>query len=222
MQDKCAAIIVAGGSGKRFGSKTPKQFLDLFGSPVFMWSVRAFQKTKLFSQIILVAPDSKLGKLARFARSSGFEITRGGKERPDSVKAGLKVLNKDINIVAVHDAARPLITPQAIKRAVDCAKKYGAAVSSVPARDTIKLTKGESIIETIPRGAVWLAQTPQVFKRSVLEKAYSRLGRAKVTDDAQAVERLGIKVRVAMGDYKNIKVTDKEDFKAVRALLNKI
>jgi len=216
---KCAAIIVAGGSGKRFGSKTPKQFLNLQGVPVFIWSVTAFRKTGLFSQIILVAPKERLGKLAPFAKKYSFTLACGGKERSDSVRSGLKALDKDITIVAIHDAARPLISGEVIARAVLNAKKHGAVVVSVPARDTIKLTSCEKVVKTIPRDTVWLAQTPQVFKKSLIEKAYAKLDRAKVTDDAQVVEKAGFAVHVSMGDYKNIKITDKQDLKTAQLIL---
>lgn len=216
---KCAAIIVAGGSGKRFGSKTPKQFLKLLGLPVFLWSVLAFKKTGLFSQIILVAPQNRLKPLRGSARAHGFEVVPGGKERYDSVKAGLQALGKDISYAAIHDAARPCVRPDVIKRALRSAKKYGSGIASVPARDTIKLAAGNKIVKTIPRDDIWLAQTPQVFKRSIIERAYSKLGRIKVTDDAQAAELAGFKVYVSLGDYKNIKITDRDDFKTVQRQL---
>ena len=216
---KNAAIIVAGGSGKRFGSKTPKQFLNLLGIPVFIWSVNAFMKTGLFSQIILVAPKDRLCKLARYAKKYSFTLACGGRERSDSVESGLKALAKDITLVAIHDAARPLISRSVIERAVSGAKKHGAVVVSVPARDTIKLTSGEKIINTIPRDTVWLAQTPQIFKKTLIEKSYAKLDGAQVTDDAQAAEKAGFKVFVSMGDYNNIKITDKNDLKIAQTIL---
>jgi 2-C-methyl-D-erythritol 4-phosphate cytidylyltransferase len=218
---KNAAIIVAGGSGKRFGSKTPKQFLNLQGIPVFLWSVMAFKKTKLFPQIILVAPKERLKKLVPYAKKYSFLLVCGGKERSDSVKAGLKAIDKDTEIVAIHDAARPLISQQVIERSIAGANEYGAVVVSVPARDTIKLASGQKVIKTIPRDTVWLAQTPQVFKKTILDKAYAKLGRAKATDDAQVVEKAGFKVFVSMGDYSNIKITDKNDFKTAQIALGK-
>ena len=216
---KNAAVIVAGGSGKRFGSKTPKQFLELEGLPVFMRSILAYKKTKLFSQIVLVTPKDRIIKLAPLAKKHGFELIAGGKERSDSVKAGLKALSKDISIVAIHDAARPLITNDVIVRALKMAQARGASVTSVPARDTIKLTNGEKAVKTIPRNTIWLAQTPQTFKTSIINKAYAKLGRDKVTDDAQVAEKAGYKVYVSMGDYNNIKITDKSDFETARTIL---
>jgi len=219
---KCAAIIVAGGAGKRFGSKTPKQFLNLLDIPVFLWSVNAFKSTRLFSRIVLVAPRDRLKKLSSLARAHHFDLVAGGKERSDSVKTGLNSLDKDIVFVAIHDAARPLIKPAVIERALESAKKYGTGIVSVPARDTIKLTAGQKIVSTIRRDTIWLAQTPQVFRKSLIEKAYAGLGRGKVTDDSQAVERLGLKPRAVMGDYGNIKITDREDLKtAQRTLKNR-
>ena len=217
---KNAVIIVAGGAGKRFGSKTPKQFLNLLNKPVFMWSLQAFKRTGLFSQIILVVPENRLKRLEAVAKKFSFELASSGKERTDSVKAGLLKLNKDITCVAIHDAARPLIKPDVIKRAIDSAREHGSGIVSVPARDTIKLTSGKKIIKTIPRDSVSFAQTPQAFKRSLIDKAYEAC-RASVTDDAQAVERLGLKVYTVMGDYNNIKLTDKDDFKVAQTVLKK-
>jgi len=219
MNNKCAAVIVAGGSGKRYGSKSPKQFLKLSGVPMFMWSVKAFKKTPGFSQIILVAPKDRLARLQSIGRAEGFQVVGGGKERSDSVRAGLKALKDDISIVAIHDAARPLIKRETISRAVECAKKYGSAIVSVPARDTVKFAPKGSILKTIPRDTIWLAQTPQVFKRPLIQKAYSKLKGAKVTDDAQVMERVSRGVRVVMGDYNNIKITDREDLKAAEIYL---
>ena len=219
--NKYAAIIVAGGAGRRFGSKTPKQFLNLGGLPMYLWSVKAFRKTGRFSQIILAAPAGRLKALSAAAKKYSFDLVSGGKERPDSVRAGLKKLNKDITIVAIHDAARPLIGTAVINRALAVAARSGSALVSVPARDTIKLVSKYKVLKTIPRQTIWQAQTPQVFERSLIEKAYSRLGKTRVTDDAQAVERTGHKVSVVMGDYNNIKITDRNDFNTALLHLKK-
>lgn len=214
-----AAIIVAAGAGTRFGAATPKQFLKLNGLPVFLWSVRAFRKTKRFSQIIVVAAPAYLRKLQPLAKRHGFELVAGGAERYDSVQAGLKQLNPFIRFVAIHDGARPLVSAETIIQGLDAARRYGASVAAVPARDTIKRSAKRAVVtETIPRSTIWQAQTPQTFKRPLIERAYARR-RAAVTDDSQAVELLGAPVRIVPGDYRNIKITDRRDFDIARLFL---
>lgn len=219
MKGSAAAIIVAAGAGKRFGGPVPKQFAALRGKPVFLWSVLAFRKLREFSQIILVVPGNKVDSFGRFQSEYGIDIARGGKERPDSVRAGLSALRPGIKIVAIQDGARPLVKSETIKASVAAARKYGAAVVCVPARDTVKFSPSGLVRRTIPRKDVWLAQTPQTFKRSVIEKAYAKLGKKKVTDDAQAAELAGCRVKVVPGCYSNIKLTDRMDLKIAELLL---
>ncbi|MGA2090374.1 MAG: 2-C-methyl-D-erythritol 4-phosphate cytidylyltransferase [Endomicrobiales bacterium] len=214
-----AVIIVAAGASTRFGSSTPKQFLKLGSMPVFMWSVRAFQKTQCFSQIIVVVSSPYLRTLQPLAQNHGFELTCGGDLRSDSVKAGLMQLKAPIKYVAIHDGARPLITPDIIIKGLDAARRHSASVIAVPARDTIKLSTQKFVVKkTIPRSSIWLAQTPQTFKRSVIERAYTRR-RTMVTDDAQAVESSGIAARIVPGDYRNLKITDRRDLEIARLLM---
>jgi 2-C-methyl-D-erythritol 4-phosphate cytidylyltransferase len=214
-----AAVIVAAGSGARFGGATPKQFLKLGGLPLFLWSVRAFQDTKRFSQIIVVAPPAYLASLAALARRHGFELAAGGAQRSDSVRSGLALLAPSVKYIAIHDGARPLVSSDIITRGLEAARRYGASVAAVPARDTIKLSEKKDIITaTIPRSTVWLAQTPQTFKRSVIERAYERCP-AGVTDDAQAVEASGSPVRIVAGDYRNMKITDRRDLVIARLFM---
>ncbi|MFH0807217.1 MAG: IspD/TarI family cytidylyltransferase, partial [Elusimicrobiota bacterium] len=179
-----AAIIVAAGASRRFGTDMPKQFYPLFGLPVFLWSVLAFKKIREFSQIILVVPQKYSGSLERYSKKYSFEVVKGGKERFDSVRAGLEKVNTNCRYIAIHDGARPLVTPELILRALKNAKRSGASVLAVPARDTVKLAgAGMKINRTIPRNTVWLAQTPQVFKSSIIREAYGKIN-PYITDDA--------------------------------------
>lgn len=216
-----AAIIVAAGAGTRFGSAVPKQFLTLNGSPVFLWSVRAFRRTGLFSQIIVVVPASRLKRMEPQARRHAFMLAPGGVERYDSVRAGLALLDPHIKYVAIHDGARPLVSPRAIADGLAAARRKGASVVAVPARDTVKYSRRAGVVsETIPRSAVWLAQTPQTFRRSIIERAYARRPR-RVTDDAQVVEAMGLPVAIVPGDHSNIKITDRNDLAIAHVLLRK-
>ena len=217
-----AVIIVAAGQGRRFSSRVPKQFLDLNGKPVFLWSVLAFKKIKEFRQIIVVVPKRYVSRFRSYEKKRSFEVTAGGKERYDSVMAGLKKVNSGIDYVAIHDAARPLITKAVIARCLSEAKRSGAALVAVAAKDTVKMAKdGLRVKKTIPRNTVWLAQTPQIFNKNLLVKAYSRKFAPSITDDAQAVENMGKKVKIVPGSYSNLKITEPLDLKIAALLLKK-
>ncbi len=215
-----AVIIVAAGQGKRFSSDIPKQFVKLNGIPVFLWSVFAYKKSKIFSQIIVVVPKNFLLQLGPYANKYDIELIAGGKERFDSVKSGLRKLKKNIDYVAIHDGARPLIKIKEIIECLNAAKKCGAAIVAVPAKDTVKKVSASSYIEkTIPRNSVWLAQTPQIFKKSLIQKAYAKKISPKTTDDAQLVEIAGGILKIVNGDYNNLKITEPRDLQIAELLL---
>jgi 2-C-methyl-D-erythritol 4-phosphate cytidylyltransferase len=158
----------------------------------------------------------------KYRQAHGLTIVAGGKERFDSVRAGLAALQKDITFVAVHDAARPLITPVLIKDGLAAAKKYGASVIAMPARDTVKRSGQDLKVQTtVPRREVWLAQTPQTFRRAILENAYSNPDTRDITDDAQMVERAGKPVRIVPGDGSNIKITEPGDLELAALFLKR-
>jgi 2-C-methyl-D-erythritol 4-phosphate cytidylyltransferase len=215
-----ACIIVAAGKSRRYGAPVPKQFLNLKGKPLFLWSVLAFNKIKEFSQVIVVVPSEHLKGMAKLEKKYGIEVVAGGKERHDSVYNGVKKLNERITLVAIHDAARPLVSSSLIISALQAAKKYGASVVAVKARDTIKLVEQKTgvVKRTIPRDEVWLAQTPQVFTRDIIDRLYANLDDTNITDDSQLAERLGIEVRIVEGSYANIKVTDRADLETAQIL----
>lgn len=235
---KAAAIIVAAGAGKRFGGKVRKQFVTLAGKPVFMWSVKEFRKLPQIKQLILVVPPAQISAFKAYPIKFGVDIAAGGKERIDSVRAGLSAVREDIDIVAIHDGARPLITADIIRKSILAAEKYGSAVVSVNARDTVKITlqpvassqrpgigktKGTTtnsfVAKTIPRDTIWLAQTPQTFKKKLIDAAYTKLRTKNITDDAQVAELAGYKVAIVPGNYDNIKITDKKDIEIAKVLL---
>lgn len=220
---KAAAIIVAAGVGKRFGSNVPKQFLLLGGKPLFMWSVQAFKKAANVRQVIVVAPPDRVAGLRRaYAKRHGIDVVAGGAERFDSVRNGLAAVNAGIDTVAIHDGARPLVQPATIAAALLAAYKKGASVVAVAARDTVKIAgKSLRVQKTVPRATVWLAQTPQCFRRTVIETAYRKLKTADITDDAQVAERAGFPVTVVPGEYTNIKITAPEDLVTARTFIKR-
>ncbi len=216
---KAAAIIVAGGSGKRFGSALPKQFLPLCGKPVFIWSVEAFLELKEFKQIVVVVPSDMLKKLS--VKYKNIIFVQGGKERFDSVKAGLSLINKDIDFVAVHDAARPLICKKDIASVLKAAQKTGAAIAAEKTKDTIKTVKNGFVINTLNRSILWNAQTPQIFKTNLILKAYSGKVPKNTTDDSQLMERLKVKTVVVETLSPNFKITAKDDLEAAKNIIMK-
>ncbi len=216
---KAAAVIVAGGKGKRFGTKIPKQFLPLCGKPVFMHSVKAFSSVKNFKQIVLVVPADMNISLSAKYKKSGFSIVSGGKERFDSVKNGLKAVRKDIDFIAVHDAARPLINKKDILSVLNKAIASGAAIAAEKTRDTVKTVKDGFVKQTLDRSVLWNAQTPQIFASDLLLKAYSDKIPEKTTDDSQIMENMKIKVAVVETKFPNFKITSKTDFEAAKNII---
>ncbi|MDD3052793.1 MAG: 2-C-methyl-D-erythritol 4-phosphate cytidylyltransferase [Endomicrobiaceae bacterium] len=217
-----AAIIVAGGSGKRFGSKQPKQFLFLNKKPMFLWSILAFKKAKGCKQIILVVPKDKISEITKYNKLYNIDIVCGGKERFNSVKNGLDIVRDDIDIVAVHDAARPLITEKIINEVMLAAEKSGGAIAATNSKDSVKLSKnGKTITTSIDRKNIWQAQTPQIFKKDILKKVYSKKISLYTTDDSQLVEKIGKKIALVSSSYENFKVTEPLDFKLAEFILKK-
>ena len=210
---KIAVIIAAGGTGKRMGR--PKQFLPLAGRAVVEWTIEAFRKVKNVEQIIMVVSGEDLER----AKDLGTTVVEGGEERGDSVKNGLKAVSPDCDLVIIHDGARPLITADIIEKAIKEAKEQDAVVVGVPVKDTIKkVERGTLIVErSLEREELWQAQTPQVFKYDIITRAYAK--KKAATDDAKLVEDLGIKVKMVMGSYENIKITTPEDLIVAEAIL---
>jgi len=190
------------------------------------WSLTAFEKCPSVSSIVLVAPAGDLPVLRARARRWKIKklkaVVSGGKTRADSVRAGLRAVGPEAAWIAVHDAVRPLVTVDVIEKTLAEARRFGAAIAAVPSKDTVKLSHPRGHVRATPeRASVWLAQTPQVFARRLLEDAHRRGRRRAVTDDAQLVERLGIRVRLVEASPENIKVTLPLDLVLAKALIKK-
>ena len=221
-----SAIVLAGGSSTRMGNKIDKAFLPLGPKPVVAYPLRAFQDCADIDSIVLVVRKEQLmaarGLVQMFGISKIHAIVAGGSSRQASVRAGLAALDPDTTYVAVHDAARPNIHPELIETLLKAARKTGAAIAATPMVDTVKVTgKGGIIAETLDRSRIWAAQTPQVFRvqllRSALEKADQ--DKVEVTDDAQAVERIGGEVKLVPNPVPNPKITVPEDIRTVDLLM---
>ncbi|MDR1401253.1 MAG: 2-C-methyl-D-erythritol 4-phosphate cytidylyltransferase [Endomicrobium sp.] len=232
---KNTAIILAAGLGKRFRgaaasgkvkNRVLKQFLNINGKPVFLWSVEAFSSIKSFKQIIVAVPSNMLKSLSLKykRRKANLVFTLGGDERFDSVKNALSVVENDTNFIAVHDAARPLVSKKDILAVLKSAEKTGAAIAVEKMKDTIKLVSdvyiknGEYVLKTLDRAVLRNAQTPQIFESNLLKRAYFKKISDAVTDDSQLVEGLKVKVSVVETRFPNFKITTKQDFKLASAL----
>lgn len=210
------AVIVAAGKGKRMGAGMSKQYLPLAGKPILVHTLEAFERLEQVSEIALVVGEADAdycrGLVEQYGLHKVKAVVGGGAERQDSVYRGLQALSAPW--VMVHDGVRPLVSGAAVERCCQAAMQHGAAVLGVPVKDTIKQVNGQGVIAGTPdRQCLWAIQTPQAFRREVLQHALERaiadgfLG----TDDAAAVERTGATVAVAEGDYTNIKITTPED-----------
>lgn len=222
MQEKNTAIVLAAGKGARMGSKLPKQFLNIQGKPVLYYSLKTFQDSPLIRDIILVIGSEwqeycREHILEPYGITKVVQMTEGGRERYDSVYAGLCACT-DSDYVLIHDGARPFITENILDRAMQTARKYKACVVGMPSKDTIKIADADGFIaSTPPRAQVWTIQTPQVFDYALVRSAYEKmmaLGMEGITDDAMVVEAAGsCKVRLVEGSYENLKITTPEDIK---------
>ena len=227
-QGRCTAIVLAAGQGKRMHSKIQKQFLEIGGKPVLYYSLRCFQESPLIQDIILVTGEDALSYCKEeIVKKYGFtkvsNVIAGGKERYDSVYAGLCEC-RDCEYVLIHDGARPFVTEEILKRGLQKVKETGACVIGMPSKDTVKLSDEEGYVKETPnRKCVWTIQTPQIFSYSLIREAHDSIRQkdmSKITDDAMVVEQeTGAKVALAEGSYQNIKITTPEDLDIAEAFL---
>lgn len=217
-------IIVAGGTGKRMGLETIKQFLCLNGIPILMHSINAFYQYDEKINIVLVLPREHINEWSKLCKRYNFNIihtvTEGGETRFHSVKNGLSHVNNSDNLVAVHDGVRPLVAEEVIKRSFDCAEEKGAAVPCVAVNDSLRMLT-EKYSRTIDRNNVRAIQTPQCFRAELLKKAYEQEYDDVFTDDATVIESLGGKIYLVDGNIENIKITTPLDLQIAEALMMK-
>ncbi len=210
-----SVIIVAGGSGSRMNMNINKQFIKINEKEVIAHTIDKFYKNEYIDEIILVVKEDEIDYFNKnIINKYGYKnikIALGGKERQDSVYNGLKIVDKNCDMVLVHDGARPFVSKEIIKKAVTETKK--ASVIGVRVKDTIKVVNNNEIISTPNRNTLWAIQTPQTFKYDLLKRAYEKAYEENFygTDDSSLVENLGEKVNIIEGSYENIKITTKED-----------
>ena len=221
------AVLLAAGSGKRFGAK--KQFLDLSGKPVFIHSLSLFQKSTCIDDVLCVVPKADLvfakNRISEYALSKVKTVLAGGATRQASVANALAYLElekPEEDIVLVHDGARPLLNGDLLARLVAEARSCGAAVAARPVTDSLKRVSEAGVIQkTLPREGIWAMQTPQVFRHSVLTKAHRKaaLEGFFATDEAMLVERLGVPISCIEGPPENIKITTAFDLRMAEIFL---
>lgn len=217
-----SAIIAAGGTGRRLGAAVPKQILDLGGGTMLERSATAFLEHPAVSEVVFVLPLELMSFAVPMSLPVGrlppeVKMASAGARRQDSVANAFDQVSPAADVVLIHDAARPFVSAGLISRTIDAAAVHGAAIAAVQSRDTVKRVTGEVITETIPRETIYLAQTPQGFRRDVLAAAV-KLGRdgAEATDEAGLAERAGYQVHVVEGDPGNVKITTEGDLAAAR------
>jgi 2-C-methyl-D-erythritol 4-phosphate cytidylyltransferase len=221
------AIVLAGGTGRRMGSSTSKQFLLLDNRPIIVHTLQVFQECRPVDGIYLVVNQKDLPTvqeeiLEAYHFSKIVKLVVGGRLRQDSVRNGLEAIDESCDIVIVHDAARPFVSPAFLEKSISLMEMFDAIIPAIPARDTIKVISKEGfVMKTLERDSLWHIQTPQTFKCDLITKAY-REGMGKKLcgyDDSTFIEHLGKKVKVVEGSPYNIKITTPEDLVIAKGIL---
>lgn len=220
---KCSAVIVAAGSSERFGCD--KTLASLLGTPVLAYSLMVFNACEYVKEIVVVTSTDKIETVAKLCDNHNIsktsKIVCGGNTRTESALSGVSEVSNASNLIAVHDAARPLITDEIISKAIESAFSYRAIATAIPSKDTVKIAKNGSVLSTPERDAVRLIQTPQVFEPNIIKAALTNavIKELTLTDDASAVEALGFKVFFSEGSEENIKITTPLDIKLAETIL---
>jgi 2-C-methyl-D-erythritol 4-phosphate cytidylyltransferase len=217
-------VVVAAGQGRRLGGEVPKQFLPVAGVPVLLRALRPFASHPEVARVVVVLAPAHAERPPEFLAplaGSGLTIVSGGRERSDSVAAGLRALPPDCEIVLVHDGARPFVERRVIDAVIAHARAGDGAVAAVPVSDTLKAQAADDptrVSRTVARDGLWRAQSPQGFPRRLLEQAYAQERHTSATDDASLVEACGAVVRLVRDSPRNVKITTREDLALAEAL----
>jgi 2-C-methyl-D-erythritol 4-phosphate cytidylyltransferase len=223
------AVIVAAGKGERMGTLLPKPFLAVAGVPLLIHTVRNLLRFPLITKLVIVVAIEREALLRELLDRYGpfsvpIDLVHGGPERQDSVRLGLAALDPECEIVVIHDAARPFIAAEIVNRSVAVAAAVGGALVAIPVKDTIKqVDESNTVLATVPRQSLWLAQTPQTFRVPLIRAAHARALSEGIiaTDDAALLERIGAPVKVVLGDPLNFKITTPDDLRLAEAILLK-
>lgn len=228
-KEKISAVVLAAGQGKRMNSRIQKQYLILNDRPLIYYALRAFEDSAV-DEIVLVTGDGEVDYCKReivdkYDFRKVVNIVTGGKERYNSVYAGLEVL-KDCDYVIIHDGARPFVTEDIINASISAVKEFNACATGVPVKDTIKVCSSDGLVSSTPdRSSLWSIQTPQTFSYNLIYDAYRLLladekEQYGITDDAMVIEKMTkTPVKIVHGSYNNIKVTTPEDMMTARIIM---
>ena len=220
----CSVVIAAAGSSQRMGGDD-KIFIPIHGVPVLAHTILAFQSCKQINEIVVVAREDNLERVADICKKYGISkasnVMTGGANRLESVINGINAVSKKAKLIAIHDGARPCVETDLIKNTIKAATLHHAAAPCVPVSSTLKSVKGDLITATVDRSDTYEVQTPQVFDADVIKAALhnARKKSIEITDDCKALEIIGFPVRAVAGSSANIKLTTKEDIKIAKAIL---
>lgn len=222
----CSVVVVAAGSSSRMGED--KILLDLGGEPVLIHTLRAFQNAPEVDEIVVVTREELVAEVAGMCREFSLtkvgKVIRGGASRTHSARLGTLEADRNAQLIAIHDGARPFVTVAVISAAIQKAAQTGAAAPAVPVKDTIKEAAGGLVERTLDRSRLYAIQTPQVFEASLIRAALQKAldDGVSLTDDCAAVERLGMRVSLTPGDERNIKLTTPADLLWAQAILEEV
>ena len=228
---KVTGIILAGGVGVRMESDLPKQFIEINGKPIILYSVETFIKNQSIDEIIIVCNKDNIDRLKSILKKAGlfeavFKIVSGGETRQKSAKLGITGVSSDTDIILLHDSSRPFVTDKIIEEVSQAALKYGSATPVISVTDTIVTTKNDDLVEGIPpRETIKRVQTPQAFQYKIIIDAHTwaeEKGYNNFTDDCGIVIKKGEQVKMVPGDEKNIKVTSSIDLVSAEHICRKI
>jgi len=229
MEADVSVIMPAAGLSLRMGASVRKPFIMIGDKPVFFYTLEKFSKLKRVKEIIFVVNEKDRSTVIEkwTDELKAYKVTKvvtGGERRQDSIYNGLSHLDPDTEVILIHDAVRPLVKNDEIEAVIKSAEEKGAAIVASPMKLTVKKVDSNlEIVETVPRHDLWMAQTPQGFKRDMLVNAYDKIKdtNEEFTDDAEVVEKAGHTVGIVSGSYDNIKITTREDLKLAELLLVK-
>ena len=224
-----SVIFPAAGQGTRMKAGKNKVLLELSGRPILLRTLASFSRMPEVGELIVVTGREEMEEVRAMLQGAKglkpWQLVAGGSERQYSIRNGLNHVAEEADLVLVHDAARPLITAEVIRRVMEGARAFGGAIAAVPEKNTVKIVDDEGlVVSTPPRKSLWAVQTPQGFKKDILLEANDRAEQEGFlgTDDASLVERLGRPVKVVEGDYRNIKITTPEDMVTAEAFLRQM
>lgn len=228
MNSKVCVLIPAAGKGSRMAHSVKKPYLKLAQKPILAHTIQRFEQNSAVDAIFVIVDrddfrECRSAVLRPYPFTKVQELVGGGETRQRSVYNGVRALSADVDFVIVHDAVRPFVTDDIIFACLTAADTYGAAVAAVPVKDTIKVANEDRfIVETPVRDQLWAVQTPQVFRKSLLEEAHqaAHAHQLTATDDASLVEQLGFPVKLVKGSYANLKITTPIDLRVAEVLIS--